>query len=79
MEAKLKISELKITEKIICFFCGHIYTRFERRKQPTCVSCGSRRERYKDRRAIISEDIGLHIHSEHLQPALLGNTCGVRS
>jgi hypothetical protein len=63
---------LTITNKTFCIFRGHVYSRFERRKKPTCVCCGPSRERYIDRRVPIGKDTRQRIHQEHLRPSFLG-------
>jgi hypothetical protein len=67
-----KAIKLAITRKTICFFRGHVYSRFDRRKQPTCICCGPRRERYIDRRAISGNDSSLQIHQKHFRSTLRG-------
>jgi hypothetical protein len=57
-------TKLKITQKLICMFRGHVHSRFDRRKNPTCVICGPRRDRLKDRRTEFGADTIRRMHQE---------------
>jgi hypothetical protein len=48
--------KLKIAQKVICLFRGHVYSRFERRTNPVCITCGSGRKRLKDRKTEFGAD-----------------------
>jgi hypothetical protein len=60
----IRTTKLKITQKLICMFRGHVHTRFDRRTKPTCVTCASGRERHKDRRTEFGADTIRLMHQE---------------